>query len=68
LLRAADELHVDARISDDTWLTLAAALNEAELLEICMLIGSYHLCSFVTNSSMVEPELGVPELPNDDRP
>jgi 4-carboxymuconolactone decarboxylase len=65
LLQAADELHADARIGDDTWQNLADELNEAELLEVCVLVGSYHLASFVANSAQVELEPGVPQMPTD---
>jgi 4-carboxymuconolactone decarboxylase len=63
LLRAADELHGDARISDATWTTLAAAYDERQLIELCMLIGHYHLVAFTLNSLGVELDAGLPPLP-----
>lgn len=63
LLRAADELHADSRISDDTWAALAARYDEQQLIEICMVVGQYHLVAFTLNSLGVEPEPGLPEMP-----
>ena len=60
LLRAADELHADACISDATWGVLAAQLDERQLIEVPMLIGHYHLVAFTLNSLGVQREPGVP--------
>lgn len=54
LLRAADELHAGARISDATWAALAATYDERQMIEVPMLVGHYHLVAFTLNS------LGVP--------
>lgn len=58
LLRAADELHEAARLSDETWAILAAHYDERQLIEICMVVGQYHLVAFVLNSLGVEVEEG----------
>lgn len=64
LLRAADELHADARISDTTWADLAERYDEQQLIEVCMTVGQYHLVAFTLNSLGVEPESDdFPELP-----
>ena len=63
LLTAADELHNNNRISDETWAALAAEYNHRQLIEICMVIGQYHLVAFTLNSLGVEPEPGLPEFP-----
>ncbi len=63
LLRAADELHEDARIGDRTWAALAATHDEAQLIEVCMVVGQYHLVAFTLNSLGVQREDGVPPLP-----
>ena len=54
LMKAADELHADARIADDTWAKLAARYDEKQLIEVPMLVGHYHMVAFTLNS------LGVP--------
>ena len=63
LLRAADELHADAHIGDDTWAALAARWSEAQLIELCMVVGQYHLVAFTLNSLGVQREEGVEGLP-----
>jgi alkylhydroperoxidase family enzyme len=62
LLRAADELHADARVSDETWAELAARYDERQLIELPMLAGHYHLVAFTLNTLGVEREPGVPGL------
>ncbi|KAB1141019.1 carboxymuconolactone decarboxylase family protein [Streptomyces luteolifulvus] len=62
LLRAADELHFDARLSAATWEALAALHDDADLLEITLLIGQYHMVAFFLNSA------GTPLDPGFDPP
>lgn len=64
LLRAADELHADAKISDDTWSALAESYEEKQLIEIPMLIGQYHMVAFALNSLGVEQDEGLEGLPS----
>lgn len=64
LLRAADELHADAHISDRTWAALAGRWDEAQLIEVCMVVGQYHLVAFTLNSLGVQREPGVEGLPS----
>jgi alkylhydroperoxidase family enzyme len=59
MIRAADELHTDACISDDTWALLAAHLNERQLIEVPILIGQYHLVAYMLNSLGIEREPGL---------
>jgi alkylhydroperoxidase family enzyme len=64
LLRAADELHTDSRIGDATWSSLSARWDEQQLIEVCMVVGQYHLVAMTLNSLGVEPESDdFPELP-----
>ncbi len=58
LLRAADELHRDARLSAATWAALAADHDEAQLIEITMLVGQYHMVAFFLNSAGTPLEPG----------
>jgi alkylhydroperoxidase family enzyme len=60
ILRATDELHDDACVTDATWAVLAQSYDEAQLIELVMLIGHYHLVSFTLNSLGVQREEGVP--------
>ena len=63
LLRAADELHDDACISDATWADLAVRYDERQLIEVPMVVGHYHLVSFTLNSLGVPLEDGVEGFP-----
>lgn len=65
MLRAADELHAGARISDATWEGLAAELSEEQLIELPVLVGQYHLVAFALNSLGVELDEGLEALPAD---
>ncbi|MDQ1444973.1 MAG: hypothetical protein QOI20_1437 [Acidimicrobiaceae bacterium] len=63
LLRAADELHANAVLGDDTWAALATRYTEPQLMELPFLVGHYHMVAFVLNSFGVEREDGVPGPP-----
>lgn len=63
LLDAVDELHENAVIGDTTWNTLAATYDHQQLIEICMVIGQYHMVAFTLNSLGIETEPGVPGFP-----
>jgi alkylhydroperoxidase family enzyme len=43
LVAAADELVRDARIAEDTWTTLAAALDAPQLMDVVFTVGAYDL-------------------------
>ena len=63
LVRAADELHDRNMIIDETWTSLAARYDEQQLIEVCMVVGQYHLVAFTLRSLGVEREAGVEGLP-----
>jgi alkylhydroperoxidase family enzyme len=54
LLRAVDELVRDHRIADATWATLAASLDERQLIELCLLTGHYAGLAGTLNSLGVD--------------
>jgi 4-carboxymuconolactone decarboxylase len=56
LLRAADELHVDACLGDTTWEALAERYDERQLVEVPMVVGHYHMIAFTLNSLGVQVE------------
>jgi 4-carboxymuconolactone decarboxylase len=64
LLRAADELHRDNKVSGATWRELATSFDERGLIEIVVLVGQYHLVAFALNSLEVELEEGLEGLPS----
>ena len=60
LLTAADELHADQRIADETWAGLRPLLDDEQLIELCMLVGHYEMLAGTLNTLGVEPD-PVPE-------
>lgn len=56
LMRAADELHTDACVSDGTWAELGERYDERQMIELPMLVGHYHMVAFVLNSLGVQVE------------
>jgi 4-carboxymuconolactone decarboxylase len=63
LLRAADQLHEDSRISDATWATLAETLGTEQLIEATMVVGHYTMLAGALNSFGVELDEGLEPLP-----
>lgn len=63
VLRAVDELHDDACISDGTWAALAERYDEKQLIELPMVVGHYTLLAYTLNSLGVQPEEGTTTLP-----
>jgi alkylhydroperoxidase family enzyme len=56
LLRAADELHADRRIGDETWAALAREYDDRELIELCLLVGHYEMLAMTLRSLEVQPD------------
>jgi 4-carboxymuconolactone decarboxylase len=64
LLLATDELHTTRRISDGTWDQLSAYLSEAQLIELCFLVGQYEMLAMFLQTVGVELESGKQPLPS----
>jgi alkylhydroperoxidase family enzyme len=62
LLRAADELHDDSMISDDTWAVLAQRYSAEQLLDVVFTVGNYHVVSMALNSCGVVLDEGIPDM------
>ncbi|MEX2196757.1 MAG: carboxymuconolactone decarboxylase family protein [Thermoleophilaceae bacterium] len=57
LLRAADELHAERTISNPVWASLRGlGLSDAELIEVCMLVGHYEMLAMTLNALAVQPD------------
>lgn len=56
LIRAADELHHDAFISDDTWERLAQRYSTRQLMDAVFAVGQYHIVSMALNTFGVQFE------------
>jgi 4-carboxymuconolactone decarboxylase len=63
LLRAADELHEQTRISDETWETLAQTYDPEQMIEAAMVVGHYTMLAGALNSFGVELDEGLEPLP-----
>lgn len=50
ILRAVEQLHDQAMISDEVWATLARRLDEKQLIELPFLVGHYHMVAFYQNT------------------
>jgi alkylhydroperoxidase family enzyme len=50
IVRAAEELHSDAMISDATWATLAESFTDKQLIELPVVIGQYQMVAYYQNS------------------
>jgi len=61
LLRAADELHDDARVSDGTWDQLRGRYSDEQMIDMIAAVGNYHLVAFLLNSLGVDLDEGVPD-------
>ena len=59
LCRAADELHDDGCITDSTWDAMSGVYDRRQLIQATMLVGYYHLVSYVLNSFGVALEPGA---------
>lgn len=58
LLRAADELHRETRLSDATWEVLTEHFDDAQMIEVTMLVGQHHMVALFLNSLGVELDPG----------
>ena len=56
LLRAADELHADRTLSDSLWAELRPVMSDADLIELCLLVGHYEMLAMTLNALAVEPD------------
>jgi len=65
LLRAVDELHADAFITNATWNALAKRYNKQQLMDVVATVGQYNLVSMFLNSFGVPLDEGVPGFPKD---
>lgn len=60
LLRATDELHKDAFISDATWAVLAKKWSVQQLMDVVFAVGQYNLVSMALNTLGVQLDEGLP--------
>jgi 4-carboxymuconolactone decarboxylase len=63
LIRAVDELHYNAFISDATWNALAKWYDEKQLMDLVMTVGDYNMVSMFLNTMGVQLEEGTIGFP-----
>ena len=63
LIRAVDELHSDAFITDVTWHALAERYDEKQMIDLIMTVGAYSMLSMALNSLGVQLDEGIPGFP-----
>ena len=63
LLRAVDELHKDAFITDATWNALAENYTEKQMMDLVFTVGEYNLVSMALNSFGVQLDEGLTGFP-----
>ena len=63
LLRAADELHADYGMRDETWNELAERYSTEQLMDLVFAIGQYTLVSMALNAFGVQLDPGVEGFP-----
>ena len=68
LLLAADELHADQHLTDDTFAMLRGAWSDAEIVEIVFVVGNYTMLSMVANATGVPVEQRLPAMPAEATP
>lgn len=59
LLQAADDLHYDTRISDETWSRLSPSLSLEQLMDVVLTVGQYNLAAMILNTCgvQIDPDL-----------
>lgn len=63
LIRLVDEFHETATLSDATWEQLVANWSITQILELMIIVGWYHLISFVANAAQIEQEPWAAHFP-----
>ena len=66
LLRAVDELHRDAFITDATWQTLSEQYDKRQLMDLIFTVGAYNLVSMFLNTIGVQLDEGLTGFPQSD--
>ncbi len=59
LIAAADELHDTFRLSDSAWAALSERYDEAQLIELPMLVGHYHMVAMTLNTLRIALDPGL---------
>lgn len=63
LMRAVDEMHADAFITDATWNGLKRFYNDRQLMDVVFTAASYHMLAYALDSFGVQLEPGAAGFP-----
>ncbi len=63
VFRLADELHATSTVSAALWAELATRFDEAQILELLITAGWYHVIAYVCNGAAVQHEDWAPRFP-----
>ena len=63
LIAMCDQLHATSLIDDGLWAQLAAEWSPAQLVELVVLAGFYHLIAFAANAFRLPPESFAARFP-----
>ncbi len=63
LLRAADELHATRTLSEALWAQLRPQFDDAQLIELCLVVGHYEMLAMTLNALHVQPDVLDPGGP-----
>ena len=61
LIKATDELHADAFISDAIFAELQEHFDEKQILDVIFAVGQYNMVSMALNTTGVQLDEGIPE-------
>ena len=68
VIALCDALHDQARVPAPLWSRLAAAFTPSQLIELIVLVGQYHMVSFVANALELPPEDTAARFPGSSAP
>ena len=63
LIRAADELHKDAFIKDETWELLSERYDKQQLMDLIFTVGQYTMVCMALNSCGIQLDPDMPGFP-----
>lgn len=63
VFRLADELHVTSALSDELWRELAGRFEHAQIIELIVTAGWYHVIGYLCNGLRVQREAWAPGFP-----
>jgi len=63
VFRLADELHTTSTLSDELWQELTRSFQDAQIIELIVTAGWYHVIGYLCNGLRVQDEEWAPGFP-----